>query len=105
VYQEAVNLPLPRTADAQAQQGQPIKGKLQPGDLVFFQEPKAKKITHVGIVSHTAGEEVYFIHASTSKGVREDLLSDPHWKKRYVGARRLLRPDAKAALHTGQQGK
>jgi len=105
VYQEAANLSLPRTADAQAQQGQPIKGKLQPGDLVFFREPSAKKITHVGIVSRTAGEEVYFIHASTSKGVREDLLSDPHWKKRYVGARRLLPSPAKAALHTDRREK
>lgn len=105
VYHEAANLSLPRTADAQAQQGQPIKGKLQPGDLVFFQEPRAKKITHVGIVSRVEKEAVYFIHASTSKGVREDRLNDPYWQKRYAGARRLLPSPAKAALRTDQQGK
>lgn len=107
VYQEALGVALPRTADTQAQQGQPVQGQLQPGDIVYFREAKRKKITHVGIVSEVRGGGVRFLHASTSKGVREDSLNDPYWKARYAGARRLLAEPAaaKAAPHTGQRGK
>ncbi len=96
VYQEALGIALPRTADSQAQQGQPVQGQLQPGDIVCFREGKGKKVTHVGIVSEVRGAEVRFLHASTSKGVREDSLSDPYWKARYAGARRLLAEPASA---------
>lgn len=107
VYQEAVGIALPRTADAQAQQGRPVQGQPKPGDLVFFREAKGKKVSHVGIVSEVRGEEVRFLHASTSKGVREDSLKDPYWKARYAGARRLIgeTPSAKAAPRSGPREK
>ncbi|MCS7188319.1 MAG: C40 family peptidase [Bacteroidia bacterium] len=105
VYQEALQLSLPRTAQAQAQVGKPVRRQLQPGDLVFFREPKAKEITHVGIVSEVKKGEVRFIHAS-SRGVREDSLADSHWRQRYVMARRVLAsPPSINRKRSGQQGK
>ncbi len=100
-YQEALGLQLPRTADVQAQVGRSVPlSSVQAGDLVFFREPKCKKITHVGIV---VGADGRFIHASTSKGVREDRLDDPYWRARVVAARRVLA--AEAAEHTGPPAK
>lgn len=105
-YQEALHLSLPRTADAQAEQGKSVSmTDLRPGDLVFFREPRAKKITHVGIVSEVRGREVRFIHASTSKGVREDSLQDPHWQARFVEARRLLSPTPPAVKGSPRSGR
>ncbi len=103
VYREGAGLQLPRKADAQAQIGQAVPlAKAQPGDLVFFREPKSQKITHVGILV-SKGEEGRFIHASY-RGVREDSLHDPHWKARLVAVRKVL-PEAKAPAHTGPQEK
>jgi len=104
VYKEAVGIDLPRTADAQAEVGKAIpRSQAGPGDLVFFREPKAKKVTHVGILV-SDGEEGRFIHASTSKGVREDTLNNPYWKSRLVAIRQVL-PPSKGAGHTDPQEK
>lgn len=106
VYQEAVGIELPRTADGQALIGKPVKqDQLRPGDLVFFREPQSRKITHVGIVSRVQKGEVKFIHASTGRRqVVEDSLMEPHWQSRFVGARRLL-PPSKGVAHTGPRGR
>ncbi len=90
-YQE-VHITMPRIASDQAKKGKRIYiGELMPGDLVFFTERKGgSKITHVGIVSHTNyPDNVTFIHASTSKGVREDELMSGYWRDLYVMAVRV----------------
>jgi cell wall-associated NlpC family hydrolase len=91
---EAVNIPLPRTADAQALKGEKIKkmNELQPGDLVFFATgKKRRKITHVGIVTEIkANDNVKFIHASTSLGVVETNIYAEYYIKRFRGARRII---------------
>jgi len=90
VFQEAVGLTLPRTADQQATVGKAVPlSALRPGDLVFFREPGRRQITHVGIVSRIHQGQVYFLHASSSKGVTEDVLSQPYWQRRLVKARRI----------------
>lgn len=92
---EAVNISLPRTADAQALKGEKIKkiAELQPGDLVFFATGKRKRqITHVGIVTEIkAKDNVKFIHASTSLGVVETNLYSDYFFKRFRGARRVIK--------------
>ncbi len=56
------------------------------GDLVFF-STIAKGATHVGIY---AGQEK-FIHASyTKRKVVRSRLDSPYYRKRFVGARRIL---------------
>ncbi len=91
---EAINLNLPRTADAQALKGEKVKiSELQPGDLVFFATGKKKRvITHVGIVTQVkAKDNVKFIHASTSMGVVETNLYSDYFIKRFRGARRVIK--------------
>lgn len=77
---------LPRQSHDQFQSGVPVGwNRLHRGDLVFFETEK-KGASHVGIY---AGEDV-FIHSSNIRGtVREDRLSDPYWRRRYLGARRV----------------
>ncbi|MCS7152614.1 MAG: C40 family peptidase [Bacteroidia bacterium] len=106
VYLDAAGIQLPRTADAQALVGQEVKKEnLEKGDLVFFKEPRSKRITHVGIVSQVEGGSVKFIHAASGRGkVVEDNLDDPHWRIRYAGARRII-PASKADAHTDPQEK
>lgn len=87
---EKVGYHMPRTARLQWEKCQPLSlSQVAEGDLIFFKEPRSKRITHVGIVVRTA-PQVEFIHASTSRGVRIDRLEDAHWKKRFVGVRRCL---------------
>ncbi len=89
----AIDITLPRQADAQATIGEKIKIKdVQPGDLLFFATgKKKKKITHVGIVTEAKGKDnVKFIHASTTLGVVETNLYSDYYVKRFRGARRII---------------
>ncbi|WP_055105438.1 C40 family peptidase [Paenibacillus ihumii] len=77
---------LPRVSSAQYKQGTPVaKNQLQEGDLVFF-NTTGKGVSHVGIYIGDGK----FAHASSSKGIRTDKLSNSYYKKRYVGAKRIL---------------
>lgn len=83
---------LPRVSRSQATVGQRIDrvSDLQPADLVFFATGAPGRISHVGIVSRIEGKEVYFLHASSSRGVMESYLSLGYWTRTYVTARRVL---------------
>jgi cell wall-associated NlpC family hydrolase len=90
---QAINISLPRTADAQALMGEKVKmGKLHPGDLLFFATGKKRRvITHVGIVTEVKSKDnVKFIHASTSLGVVETNLYSDYYMKRFRIARRIV---------------
>lgn len=69
------------------------KGDLRPGDLVFFTSPRSKGgVGHVGIVVEADNEEntFRFIHSAVSGGIQIDNSTAPYYKKRYVGARRII---------------
>ena len=85
------NLLIPRPTVQQVLFGRPIGLQdTQVGDWVFFKTNDATTINHVGLVTKIKSEgAIYFIHASTSKGVREDLLQSKYWFKAYV---KSLRP-------------
>ena len=87
---KSINVQIPRTSAAQSEYGKKVKQKdLQPGDWVFFATGKKKrKITHVGLVTSVRGDNVKFIHASTSLGVVESNLNSEYYQKRYRTARR-----------------
>jgi probable lipoprotein NlpC len=86
---QSADIHLPRTSQEQSTYGRtvPIRN-LEPGDLVFFSGKKgSNKITHVGMVTEVKGREnVMFIHASTSRGVREDNLYSDYFKGVFVKA-------------------
>jgi LysM repeat protein len=78
---------LPRTADAQYEEGRHVSSRdLRAGDLVFFQT-YALGASHVGIYLGNGK----FVHASSSNGVRVDQLAEDYYSSRYIGARRLAR--------------
>ncbi|MGG6312910.1 C40 family peptidase [Paenibacillus macerans] len=82
-----MGIKLARVSTAQYKQGTTVpKSNLQPGDLVFFKTQGNGKISHVGIYVGD-GE---FAHASSSKGIRVDKLSNSYYQNRYVGAKRVL---------------
>lgn len=88
-----VGLDLPRTSQAQFRSGSPIPKKdLKQGDLVFFQSPNRKKISHVGIYTGDGN----FIHApGENKIIRIDSLSDEYFQDNYAGARTYLLPSGR----------
>ncbi len=82
---ERNGIDLPRTADAQFEEGHHVRvADLRPGDLVFFQT-YAPGASHVGIYIGSGR----FVHASSSDGVRIDALAEDYYAERFIGARRL----------------
>lgn len=88
---------LSRNSRSQYRQGSQVdRDDAQPGDLIFFSGRAAgKTVGHVGIITdiNQATGSVTFIHASTSRGVRIDKLSDPYYSRRYIGIKRVMSDD------------
>ncbi len=83
------NVSLPRTSREQYQVGKKVsKSSLKQGDLVFFntRNTRGNIISHVGV--YLSNNK--FVHASVSSGVMISDLDDAYFKRRYVGAARLL---------------
>lgn len=65
------------------------KSQLLPGDLIFF--GNSERISHVGIVSETNGDEIKIVHATTSAGVKVDNISNSeYWTTRYLFAKDVI---------------
>jgi cell wall-associated NlpC family hydrolase len=81
---------LPHNSEEQARYGQiiPERGRLRPGDLVFFIRTynTSRFITHSGIYIGNNS----FIHTSTSLGVTVTSLDDPWWRERYLFGTRIF---------------
>jgi hypothetical protein len=77
---------LPREVRDQYRLGRKVKARsIHAGDLLFF-TTVAPGASHVGIAVDTD----QFVHAPTTNGVvRVERLSQPYWKRRFVGARRI----------------
>ncbi|GAB3714825.1 hypothetical protein GCM10027592_54880 [Spirosoma flavus] len=88
-----VGLRMPRVSWQQSEVGREVEvNEILPGDLIFFVPDKGKAgyVSHTGIVTEVNGDQnIRFIHASSSRGVREDNLYSDYFKGRFVKA---LRP-------------
>ncbi|GAB2544918.1 C40 family peptidase [Spirosoma aerophilum] len=88
-----VGLKMPRISWQQSEVGHEVEvAEILPGDLIFFVPDKGQAgyVSHTGIVTEVNGEQnIRFIHASSSRGVREDNLYGDYFKGRFVKA---LRP-------------
>jgi len=92
VYSE-MGVKVPRISWQQSEFGQEIGNiaDIKPGDWLFFVPEAGKEgyVSHAGIVTDVRSrEEIIFIHASTSRGVREDNLFSTYFKGRFVKAMR-----------------
>lgn len=84
-FDEGFGKQLPRTTQEQYAVGKKIDKKaLQTGDLVFFKT--GTNTWHVGVYL----SDNQFMHASVTYGVSVTDLTNPYWKRRYIGARRIL---------------
>ncbi len=90
VFQNTLNIALPRTALGMSRMGGTIdKGELKPGDLVFFNTLK-RQFSHVGIY---LGDN-RFIHSPRSgRNVEVANMGDKYWTSRFDGARRMSELD------------
>ncbi len=82
---------LPRVSYKQADYFKEIsKESMEIGDLVYF-KVSSSRVNHTGMISKIINsQEIYFIHASTSKGVREDNLFSNYW---YPKISKITRPN------------
>ena len=84
---------LPRSSFEQAQYGEKLDhSEIKKGDLVFFKTNGSKRINHVGMVTEVNGEEIKFIHSSTSKGVMVSSTNEPYYKRTFAQANRVIDP-------------
>ena len=81
---------LPRSAAEQHKVGKAVKfDDAEPGDLVFYNFHDRKKTDLHVVVYLGRGRGV---HAPVSGGEVEKVdLTAPEWRKRYIGARRIVR--------------
>jgi cell wall-associated NlpC family hydrolase len=87
VYGNALGKQLPRSSAEQFRIGAPVTYEdLKFGDLVFF-NTTGEHASHVGIY---LGDDL-FAHASVTLGVTISSLESSYYKKRYDGARRVIR--------------
>ena len=84
---------LPRSSSLQYKEGRKISlREARRGDLLFFKTTnKTKsKVNHVGLVTSVTNGEIKFIHASSSRGVVVNSMSESYYKKAFIEAKRVL---------------
>ena len=87
----SIDLELPRTSFAQSLLGEKIKRKkAKTGDLIFFKTNRRRTISHVGMVLNNFDGEIFFIHASTSKGVIVSSLNELYYKDKFAKIKRVI---------------
>lgn len=90
---KSAGIKLPRTAKQQSKVGRGRGwAKLRAGDIVFFKfKQKGEKWWHSGMITRVEDEAIYFIHASSSRGVVESNLFSDYYKKNVKRFRRVIK--------------
>lgn len=86
------DIPFPRVSYQMADEGKRIKLKhVEKGDLLFFKTSKSsKRINHVGLVVDVNGDDIRFIHSTSSRGVIVSSLREGFWNHSFIKATRIL---------------
>ncbi|MCM4166935.1 Murein DD-endopeptidase MepS/Murein LD-carboxypeptidase [Arenibacter antarcticus] len=86
------DIDLPRASYQIAKEGESIDLKqVTEGDLLFFGTSNRKKsINHVGLVVSVDGDDIKFIHSTTSRGVIVSSLREGYWNFAFIKATRIL---------------
>ncbi len=86
------DIQLPRASYLMATEGENIDlNKVSAGDLLFFgTSGRKKKINHVGLVVSVDGDDIQFIHSTTSRGVIVSSLREGYWNYAFIKATRIL---------------
>lgn len=86
-----INMTLPRSSRGMASFGKKItNSEAKRGDLIFFTTNKRGTISHVGLITEIQGDEIKFIHSSTSLGVIISSTKEAYYAKRFVQINRVL---------------
>jgi cell wall-associated NlpC family hydrolase len=86
VFQNSMNMTLPRTAFEMAQTGRTVdKTELKPGDLVFF-NTLGRTFSHVGIY---LGDNRFIHSPRAGRSVEVANMSQSYWTTRFTGGRRI----------------
>ena len=85
------DIAIPRSSRDMATIGEKIdKSDVKKGDLIFFRTNGRRVINHVGMVVEIIGDEIKFIHSSTSQGVIISSTNESYYKKTFAQVNRVL---------------
>lgn len=85
------NITLPRSSHEMAQIGREIdSNNAKKGDLIFFKTFGGSRISHVGMITEINGDEIKFIHSSTSLGVIISSTNESYYKRTFAQINRVL---------------
>ena len=85
------DIKLPRSSHDMALIGEKVDtNDIKKGDLIFFRTNGRRVINHVGVDIEKIGDEIKFIHSSTSKGVVVSSTSEPYYKRTFAQVNRII---------------
>ena len=85
------DITIPRSSRDMATVGEKINtSEVKKGDLIFFRTNGRSVINHVGMVVDIIGDEIKFIHSSTSQGVIISSTKESYYKKTFAQVNRVL---------------
>jgi len=85
------DMPIPRSSRDMATVGEKIDStNVKKGDLIFFKTNGKRVINHVGMVVEIIGDEIKFIHSSTSQGVIISSTKESYYKRTFAQINRVL---------------
>lgn len=96
---KAAGISIPRTAEAQSKDSKSSKrfkdkdlSSIRVGDVVFFKfKEKRSKWWHSGMITYVNGDDIRFVHASSSRGVVESQLTSDYYRSNIKNFRRYIR--------------
>lgn len=85
------DIAIPRSSNDMASVGEKVDVEhVKKGDLIFFKTNGKRVINHVGMVVDIIGDEIKFIHSSTSRGVIISSTKESYYQRTFAQINRVL---------------